>query len=73
MIRLKNAQQIAKIRESCKLLSAMYRELIPLVVPGITGTEIDRWVAAWIKKAGGRPAFYHYTPTRTMPPFPGSI
>jgi methionyl aminopeptidase len=57
MIRLKNEQQIAGIRRSCKMLSAMYRELIPLVKPGLETIEIDKWVRNWIKKAGGRPAF----------------
>jgi methionyl aminopeptidase len=71
MIRLKNQQQIDGIRKSCKMLSAMYRELVPLVKPGVATIEIDRWVAAWIKKAGGRPAFLGYTPDET--PFPSSI
>jgi len=39
------------------MLSAMYRELIPLVKPGIQTIEIDAWVQRWIKSAGGRPAF----------------
>jgi methionyl aminopeptidase len=71
MIRLKNQQQIDGIRKSCKMLSAMYRELVPLVKPGIETIEIDHWVAAWIKKAGGRPAFLGYCPDAT--PFPSSI
>ena len=57
MIRLKNEKQIEGIRKSCRMLSAMYRELIPLVKPGVETIELDRWVQAWIKKAGGLPAF----------------
>ncbi|GHV89987.1 methionine aminopeptidase [Spirochaetia bacterium] len=57
MIRLKNEKQIAGIRTSCKLLGAMYRELIPQVKPGVETIELDRWVQNWIRKAGGRPAF----------------
>ena len=57
MIRLKNEKQIEAIRKSCKMLSAMYRELIPLIQPGVQTIEIDRWVQNWIKTAGGRPAF----------------
>jgi methionyl aminopeptidase len=57
MIRLKNEKQIDGIRKSCKMLSAMYRELVPLVKPGVATIEIDRWVRGWIKKAGGKPAF----------------
>jgi methionyl aminopeptidase len=61
MIRLKNEKQIDGIRKSCKMLSAMYRELIPLVKPGIQTLDIDMWVREWIKKAGGRPVFLGYT------------
>ena len=57
MIRLKNEKQIEGIRRSCRMLSAMYSELIPLVKPGVETIELDRWVQNWIKKAGGRPAF----------------
>jgi len=71
MIRLKNEKQIAGIRTSCKMLSAMYRELIPLVKPGIQTIDIDMWVRNWIKKAGGKPAFLGYAPRKK--PYPASI
>jgi methionyl aminopeptidase len=35
MIRLKNEKQINAIRTSCKALASMYRELLPLVKPGV--------------------------------------
>ena len=53
------------------MLSAMYRELIPLVKPGVKTIEIDRWVQAWIKKAGGRPAFLGVGPKKN--PYPAAI
>ncbi|MCL2805297.1 MAG: type I methionyl aminopeptidase [Treponema sp.] len=71
MIRLKNEKQINGIRESCKMLSAMYRELIPLVKPGVQTLEIDKWVRDWVKKAGGKPAFLDYAPRKK--PFPAAI
>ena len=71
MIRLKNKSQIDGIRKSCKMLSAMYRELIPLVVPGIVTLDIDRWVRDWIKKAGGRPVFLGYGQKKN--PYPAAI
>jgi len=73
MIRLKNEKQINGIRTSCKMLSAMYRELIPLVKPGIQSIEIDMWVRDWIKKAGGKPAFLNYSPKPKGKPFPCAI
>jgi len=71
MIRLKNEKQIDGIRKSCKMLSAMYRELIPLVKPGIQTIDIDNWVQNWIKKAGGRPVFLGYTLKKK--PYPAAI
>jgi len=77
MIRLKNEKQIDGIRTSCKMLSAMYRELIPLVKPGVQTIEIDMWVQEWIKKAGGKPVFLGYCPYgKKQPkkqPFPAAI
>jgi methionyl aminopeptidase len=71
MIRLKTEKQIAEIRKSCKMLSAMYRDLIPLVKVGTETIEIDRWVQNWIKKAGGKPVFLGYGPKKN--PFPAAI
>jgi methionyl aminopeptidase len=71
MIRLKNEKQISGIRTSCKLLSAMYRELLPLVKAGVETAEIDRWVRLWIQKAGGKPAFLGQGSRKN--PFPAAI
>ncbi|MDL2229946.1 type I methionyl aminopeptidase, partial [Treponema sp. OttesenSCG-928-L16] len=71
MIRLKNAAQIEGIRKSCRMLSAMYDELIPLVKPGIATIDLDHWAQTWIKKAGGRPAFLGYGDRHN--PFPGAL
>jgi methionyl aminopeptidase len=73
MIRLKNEKQIDGIRESCRMLSAMFRELMPLVTPGTATLELDRWTRNWIKKAGGRPAFLGYSPDAKTSPYPASI
>jgi methionyl aminopeptidase len=73
MIRLKNEQQIDGIRKSCKMLSAMYRELIPLVKPGVETIEIDRWVQNWIKRAGGKPVFLGYRQPKNHTPYPAAI
>jgi methionyl aminopeptidase len=71
MIRLKNEKQIDGKRRSCKLLSAMYRELMPLVKPGVQTIDLDRWASNWIKKAGGKPAFLGYGPKNN--PYPASV
>jgi len=71
LIRLKNEKQINGIRTSCKMLSAMYRELIPLVKPGVQTIEIDHWVQNWVKKMGGKPVFLGYCPKKK--PYPAAI
>ncbi|MDR3160933.1 MAG: type I methionyl aminopeptidase [Spirochaetaceae bacterium] len=71
MIRLKNERQIRGIRESCRMLSAMYRELIPLVKPGVAAIDLDKWAERWIKQGGGKPAFRGYGPRDN--PFPGIL
>jgi methionyl aminopeptidase len=71
MIRLKTEKQIEGIRKSCKMLSAMYRELLPLVKIGVETIEIDHWVQSWIKRAGGKPIFLGYGPKKN--PFPAAI
>ena len=72
MIRLKNEKQIDGIRKSCKMLSAMYRELIPLVKPGVQTIDIDRWVMDWLKSAGGKPVFWGYRGAGKKP-YPAAI
>jgi len=71
MIQLKTALQIAGIKESCRLLSSLLRELIPLVTPGVETLELDKWAINWIKKAGGKPAFLGYGPKQN--PFPSAL
>lgn len=60
MIRLKNAKQLDGIRASCRMLSAMFKELAPLVKPGIETRDLDAWTQDWIARAGGKPAFLGY-------------
>ncbi len=60
MIRLKNERQLNGIRESCKLLSAMFKDLIPLVKEGVRSIDLDAFCHEFIVKAGGRPAFLNY-------------
>lgn len=58
MIRIKNDKQIDGIRKSCKALARLYKALIPLVQEGITTGELDAFCVDYIKKIGGRPAWY---------------
>jgi methionyl aminopeptidase len=58
MIRIKNEKQINGIRESCKALARLYRAITPLVQEGVTTGDLDAFCVDFIKKAGGKPAWY---------------
>lgn len=58
MIRLKNDDQIAKIRKSCHELADLFNEIIPKVKPGVSTKEIDDWCVDFVRKHGGKPAWY---------------
>jgi methionyl aminopeptidase len=60
VIRLKNERQLQGMRLSCKLLSALFRELIPLVRIGARTKDLDRFTHDFIVKSGARPAFLGY-------------
>jgi methionyl aminopeptidase len=60
MIRLKNERQLQGIRESCRLLSGLFRELISAVEPGIKTKDLDRMARDFITSRGGKPAFLGY-------------
>jgi methionyl aminopeptidase len=60
MIRLKNAVQIARIRESCQLLARLFQELPAQTQEGRSTLDLDRWAEDWIRARGGKPAFKGY-------------
>jgi len=58
MIRIKNERQIDGIRVSCKALARLYRAILPLVQEGNTTGDLDAFCVDFIRKAGGKPAWY---------------
>lgn len=67
MIRLKNPEQMARIRASCQLLAQLFVELPGQVEEGRSTLDIDRWAENWIRQRGGKPAFKGYQG------FPGTV
>lgn len=57
MIRLKNEDQINRIRKSCHELADLFNEIIPKVKPGVSTWEIDHWCQEFCRKHGGKPAW----------------
>jgi methionyl aminopeptidase len=60
MIRLKNARQLERIRESCRILARTLVRLTPMVAAGVTTLELDAFVRDDFKKEGVVPAFLNY-------------
>ncbi len=60
MIRLKNEKELARIRESARLLSETLERTAELAVDGISTRELDAFACAFIEKRGGKPSFLGY-------------
>ena len=59
-ISIKNEQEIALRRESCRLLSQVHKEMELFVRPGISTKEIDIMCDSLIRKMGCIPNFKNY-------------
>ncbi|MFV0338551.1 MAG: type I methionyl aminopeptidase [Chthoniobacterales bacterium] len=67
MIKIKNADQIQKMRASGELAANILNRLCDMIRPGITTLEIDQAAGQFIAEAGAKSAFYRYRN------FPGQI
>jgi len=59
-VNVKTPEQIAKMKESGKVLAAILRELAALPRVGMTTREISERAARLIKEHGVKPSFLHY-------------
>jgi methionyl aminopeptidase len=69
MLKLKSAEDLARIRESGRIVAEVLEKLGAMVAPGISTLELDAEAEAIIRSHGGVPSFKGYGD----PPFPGSI
>ncbi len=60
MIRLKNPDQLARVKESCQMLARLFAELPAQAQEGRTTLDLDKWAEDWIRRHGGKPAFKGY-------------
>lgn len=60
MITLKNAEQIAKMREAGHLLNDVLMEVCRAVEPGVTTRHLDYIAERLIRQAGAKPSFLGY-------------
>lgn len=69
MLRLKSSDEIARIRESGKIVAEVLDILGSMVRPGLSTLELDETAETIIRRYGAIPSFKGYGD----PPFPGSI
>ncbi len=72
MIFLKSADEVKKIRESCRIIAMLFIEMEKLIKPGISTWELDLFADDFIRSMGGIPSFKGYT-VPGLPPFPSAI
>jgi methionyl aminopeptidase len=71
MIPLKTPDEIALIRESCRVVAEVLKLVGAHAEPGVTTKELDRLAEEYIRSCGGEPAFKGYGPREN--PFPGTL
>ena len=71
MITIKNQREIKAIGRACAILKDVFRDVAPLMVPGASARDVDKFVEESIVRRGGRPAFKGYTGADGIP-FPAS-
>lgn len=60
MITIKTEEEIALMRESCRRLAILHKELEEYLKPGLSTKDIDSYGEALIEKLGGVPNFKNY-------------
>lgn len=60
MIYIKSKKDIALIRESGKIIVALFKEIRARIREGVTTRELDEWIGDFIEKRGAHSAFKGY-------------
>ena len=60
MIKIKNEEEIEKMRVACKITAGTLDEISKHIKPGISTLELDRIAREYIISQGAKPAFLHY-------------
>ena len=66
MITIKNQSEIAKMRESNRIVGLLLQELEAHIKPGVSTLELDIFAENLIRSNGGKPAFKGYSVHRLM-------
>lgn len=72
MITIKNNSEIAKMRESNRIVGLLLHKLDAIIKPGISTYDIDKFADELIRNEAGKPAFKGYS-VPGLPPFPAAV
>ena len=72
MITIKNNSEIAKMRESNRIVGLLLHKLDCFIKPGISTYDIDKFADELIRNEAGKPAFKGYS-VPGLPPFPAAV
>jgi methionyl aminopeptidase len=70
---VKTPEEIARIRESARILGATLRKLSVSAREGVSLLELDKIASEFIKESGGRPVFLGYRPYGAKEKYPFSL
>jgi methionyl aminopeptidase len=74
MIKIKNAREIAAMREAGRLVAETFARLEPAVKPGVSLQELDRLATEYLMSRGAETLYKGYRGNPpSHPPFPGVI
>ena len=74
MVTIKSKKEIELMKEACKVVALMYKEIEEKIKPGMSTYEVDQIAEKMIRKLGAIPAEKGYNPgIKGIPPFPASI
>jgi len=72
MMFLKSADEVMKMKDSCKIIANLFIALETQIKPGVSTWDLDQFAEKYIRSMGGIPSFKGYT-VPGLPPFPGAI
>ncbi len=74
MVTIKSKKEIELMKEACKVVAIMYKEIEEKIKPGMSTYEVDQIAESIIRKQGAIPAEKGYNAgIRGIPPYPASI
>ncbi len=73
MFKLKNYEEIKRLKTGGRLLARILNQLAEAVRPGVKTVDLDRLARELIEKSGARPSFLNYQPTGAKRPFPAAL